>query len=657
MTAGQQPDMGNGGIPLPGFVSRRDDGLYVDVSMVESAENFQQFVERVFSSDALFADLDYRLFLKLLYEPDAPELQASIDIGKKQYAVRLARDIAPFKPERREIYRDPKVDKGGGLAEYFFEPVTLELSIEEPVLGPPEDGVDDALRPILGHKTLKKSVPVKPDPDELIAAMWLKGIRYGLDMPKVRTAINNNSTERVAIARMSQPVAGVDASIIELSNTMHRNDTPKRLPDGRVDLSSFSNHFPQVAADARLLKKIPRVLGKSGWNVRGTVTEPEIPKDLDMEAMAGPGTRFERVAQEEFIVASISGFLHIDAQSHLISVTEKIVSKQGVNMHTTGNLDLAGADFEEHGEVQEKRQVTGHNMTFLANVFGQVVSDGGKIELKKNLAGGEARNPKGSIVIEGTVSNATIEAKDGEIALNIANNSLIVGKKVKIQQAVNCDILAEEVEVETCKGCAIAGKVISIHGADAWKGTETHVSIHLPDKTAWNLRGADLDKQVTAIRQTMAGKQGNLEQISNQAEVRKFLALRQKIEANEINIAPAQEAGWKTTLLRFAPVLRQLDKLADEIRKLRDEDQYLCNQLQKLQAAQARAEAAVSCVIQNVSGETVVRTRIGPVEGLLFDDLPPKELHLRLRDSGEAGEQQFSGDSGAYAWVPPPPRD
>jgi len=294
--------------------------------------------------------------------------------------------------------------------------------------------------------------------------------------------------------------------------------------------------------------------------------------------------------------------------------------------------------------------VTGHNMTFMADVFGHVVSDGGKIELKKNLAGGEARSPKGNIVIEGTASNATIEAKGGEITLNIAHNTLIIGKKVKVQQAVNCDILAEEVEIEHCKGCAVAGRAILIRNADAWKGTETLVSLQLPDQTAWKLRRDDLDKQLMETRQTMAGKQGNQEQISNQAEVRKFLALRQKVEAHEINIAPAQEAGWKTTLLRFAPVLRQLDKLADEIRKLRDEEQYLCNQLDKLQATQSRAEAAVSCVVQNVQGETIVRTRTGPAEGLMFDALPPKELHLRLRDSGEAKEQLFSDDGGAFEW-------
>ena len=336
--------------------------------------------------------------------------------------------------------------------------------------------------------------------------MWLKGIRYGLEMTRVRAAIKNNSMERLVIARSRLPRPGMDASIRELSNTMHRDHTPKRLADGRVDLSSFSIHFPQIAADARLMKKIPRVLGKPGWNLRGIFSDPGIPKDLNMEIMAGPGTRIERVENEEFIVASISGFLHIDAKSNLISVTEKIVSKQGVNMHTTGNLELSGADYEEHGEVQEKRQVTGHNMTFLANVYGQVVSDGGIIELKSNLAGGAARNSHGSIVIEGTASNATIEANGGEITLNMAQNTLIIGKKVKIQQAVNCEIMAEEVEVENCRGCAVAGKAILIHNADVWKGTESLVTIHLPDPAAWNQRREDLDKQIKANRLTLEGK-------------------------------------------------------------------------------------------------------------------------------------------------------
>ena len=649
MSVSAPPDLMEGGLLLPGFLTRRDDGLYVDISLLESAQNFQQFVDRVFTTNAYFTDLDYPLFLKLLYEPESLELPTRGNAAEARPAVRLARDIASFTAQRQKVYREAKVAKDGTMAEYLFEPVMLERDVELPVFGPiPEDPA--VPRPVLGYEMRKQLLRVKPDPDEFIAAMWLQGIRYGLDMRNIRALIKDDSSGRLEIAHMLEAFPGRDATIVEQADTMHRDDAPKRLADGRVDLSTFSNHFQQVAAGTRLLKKIPRALGKPGWNVYGTVFEPPVSKDLDIEALAGPGTRIERAAHGEFIVAAISGFLYIDAQSNHITVTEKIVSKQGVSMHTTGNLELTGSDYEEYGEVLEKRQVTGHNMTFFADVFGQAISNGGKIELKANLASGVARSPQGKIVVAGTASNATVEAKGGDIEINIAHNTLVVGRKVKIHEAVNCDIVAEEIEVESCSACAILCKAILLHSSGEWKSTETLVSMQVPDRTAWDLRSEDLLKQLSDIGKTKADKQENAAQLSNQAEVRKFLALRQKVDAGEISIAPAQEAGWKTTLVRFASVTRQLEKLVDEIRKLGDEEEYLHHQLEKLYAARTEAEEVVCCVIKQVIGETTVRMRTGPVEGMQFDTLTSKELHARLRESGTAEERLFSGDSGAYEW-------
>jgi len=638
---------------LPGFLKRSDDGLHVEISLLESEQNFRLFVDQVFASNAYFTELDYRLFLKLLYELETLELPTRGNAMDATPSVRLAKDIAPFKPERQKLYRPAKVAKGGKMAEYLFEPVIMEQEVELPVFGPPSED-PSAPRTILGYEKRKQLLKVKLDPDEFVAAMWLQGIHYGLDMRSVRTMIKDDSTGRMEIAHMLEPFPGRDANIVEQSETMHRDDAPKRRTDGRVDLSTFSNHFPQVAAGTRLLKKIPRSLGKPGWDVHGTRFELEIPKDLDLEELAGPATRIEISPQGEFIVAAMSGFLSIDAESNQLSVTDKIVSKQGVSMHTTGNLELTGLDYEEHGEVLEKRQVIGHNMTFFADVFGQAISDGGKINFKANLAGGVARSPQGNIVVEGTASNATVEAKDGEIEINIAHNTLIIGRKVKILQAVNCDIVAEEIEIESCAACAILGKSILLHTSKDWKSTETLVSIQIPDATAWDLRREDLNKQLADITRTVSGKEENAAQISSQAEVQKFLALRAKVESGEIQIAPAQEAGWKTTVVRFASATRLLEKLVDDVRKLKIEDEYLCNQLEKLTISRRMAEEAVSCEVREVLGDTIVRTRKGPVEGLLFDTLSPKELHARLRESGSAEERMYSGDSGSYQWHLPP---
>lgn len=637
------------GLLLPAFLKRSEEGLFVEISLLESEENFRALVDQVFGSNAYFAELDYPLFLKLLYELELLELPTRRNAMNATPTVRLAKDILPFKPERQKIYREAKVAKDGRVAEYLFEPVMIEQEVELPVFGPPSED-PSVPRPIRGYEKRKQLVKVKLDPDEFIAAMWLQGIRYGLDMRTVRAMIRDDSTGRLEVAHMLEPYPGRDANIVEQSDTMHRDDAPKRLADGRVDLSTYSNHFPQVAAGDRLLKKIPRALGKPGWDVRGTVYEPPIPKDLDLEQLSGPGTRIEVTAQGDFIVATMAGFLCIDTKSNLLSVSEKIISKQGVSMETTGNLELTGLDYEEHGEVLEKRQVIGHNMTFFSDVFGQAISDGGKIDFKSNLAGGVARSPQGVIVVEGTASNATVEAKGGEIEINVAHNTLIIGRKVKILQAVNCDIVAEEIEIENCAACAILGKSILLHTSKDWKSTETLVSIQVPDATAWDLRREDLDKQLADIRKTMAGKAENAAQISSQPEVQKFMALRAKVELGEIKIAPAQEAGWKTTVVRFASVTRLLEKLLDEVRKLKIEEDYLTKQLDKLTISRKTAEEAVSFEVKHVTGETIVRTRKGPVEGMLFDTLTPKELHARLRESGSAAEKLFSDDDGAFSW-------
>ena len=214
--------------------------------------------------------------------------------------VRLAKDIAPFKPERQKVYREAKIARNGKMAEYLFEPAMMEQDVELPVFGPPTED-PSVPRPVIGYEKRRQLVKVKLDPDEFVAAMWLQGIRYGLDMRTVRAMIKDDSTGRLEIAHMLEPFPGRDANVVEQAETMHRDDAPKRLPDGRVDLSTYSNHFPQVAAGTRLLKKIPRGLGKPGWDVRGTVFELPVPKDLDLQQLSGPGTRIEISPQGEFL--------------------------------------------------------------------------------------------------------------------------------------------------------------------------------------------------------------------------------------------------------------------------------------------------------------------------------------------------------------------
>ena len=146
----------------------------------------------------------------------------------------------------------------------------------------------------------------------------------------------------------------------------------------------------------RLLQKIPLTEGKPGFEMAGSQLASKPGRDLDLGEYAGEGTKVERLKEGEFLVSQQAGFLTVDSATSRISVGAKIVSRDGVSAKTTGNLQLTG-DYEEFGEVQEKRVIEGESITVHADVFGHLVSRGGSILLHANLVGGSAHNRRGDI--------------------------------------------------------------------------------------------------------------------------------------------------------------------------------------------------------------------------------------------------------------------
>ena len=160
------------------------------------ARHFLTAFDHVLRGNYYFTDIDYALVIKALYDcgPDLPRS------GTGEPMVRFASDVAPFDPARRALYKAVKIIDG--KAEYYFEPVFLADPADP-------DGPGQ---------------PATLDVDEFIADMWLKGIRFGIDVGAVRAAIAGGKAERVTVARRLDAAPGRDAQIVEVS----RRHPPQR---------------------------------------------------------------------------------------------------------------------------------------------------------------------------------------------------------------------------------------------------------------------------------------------------------------------------------------------------------------------------------------------------------------------------------------------
>ncbi len=635
--------LSEGGLLLPDFVTQDAGGVRVVPDVPGRAAAMQRFVDRVFSSGAFFAGLDYDALSLLLYGAEGPGAAG----GKP---VRIADSIASFEPERRELYKSPKGVRGGAAVEYLFAPVWLQRVVEVPIFG----DLDESGQPQLsGYEKQVRQTPTRLNIDEFVAAAWQEGVRSGIDIAAVRAAIDSAQGERIEIARRSEPQPGTDATVREQTLALHRDDSPAILPNGRIDLGQFKNHFPQVSAGTSLLQKVPRRLGLAGRDIDGSVLEPELPRDFALEDLAGPGTRVERNAKGEFLLAARDGFLNIDKSSQQVSVTEKIINREGVNQRTTGNLFLVGDHYEEHGEVQEHRTVEGRNMKFHADVFGSVVSQGGEVHLCANLAGGSIRNLGGIVRVDGRMSRASIDARGGEVQAGYAEGSSFVAGKLRLERAVACEIVAEEVDIDEAIACSIAARRVTIRRAGARRDVDCLVSLCLPDFSALDRQRAEEAKAADEAKARFGDRQAGLDALLATPEVRNYLAAEQRIRAGGVSLTTAQEAQWRQATQRLASPLQEIQLLRAQLEKLGNALAEREAKLAELDAWREQAGAGTACEIVQVAGSVTVQAIALPPEQPVLAGVDIKRLRHALRDVRLAKNRLFQGESGRYAWAPP----
>jgi len=596
-------------------IARRDDGVYADPEVLGTT--LAAAVDGILRSNHYLAGLDYPVLIKAVYGhgPDLPRDAAG------RVVVRIAADIVPFTPQRQALYRSVKI--ADGQAEYYFEPV-FERD---------EEGNDRQTR---------------LDADEFVADMWVKGIRFGAEVEAIRSHIASGAAGRYVVARRLEPLPGVDAGVEEVANELHRSDAPRQLANGKLDLMSFQNRFPQVAAGTRLLRKVPRTSGSPGFDLNGIPVAPEVAKDLDLATYAADGTAVELAPEGEFLVARQDGFLSVDPKSSRIAITDKIVSRDGVSAKTTGNLHLAGG-YEEFGEVQEQRIIEAESITVHGDVYGHLVSRGGAILLRRNLVGGSARNLDGGVRVLGVASQATIQATKGEIRLERAENCVISGARIRIEIAINCEIIGDEVEVAHAEGSAIAGRRVAIGRAAPWKQGEMLVWLLRPDCARVDAAMAQVRERMDQFAQLAAQRRSAMEALTGLPEMRKYLLIAPRLRKGELVLTPEQEPQFRRLTVSVAPALKELGRLSQEAKTLDGERQGGIALLKRFEAQRFERVGSAGVAIGMLAGEVqVLALPYEPDFGCVWD-MTARDVKLRLRDT-KGREVLYAGCEGAWSW-------
>ena len=631
-------------ITLPDFLQKTAQGLMVDLRKLkmestQTGNAFLTFVDTLFASGARFSRLNYATFTQLIFTPGMLHTFSG--------TVRLADGVVPFPASRQNLYKGVRFLEQNHQAEYIFEPVMLEVPFEHPLYG---DKLADGTAAVIGFETRTRLEKASLDVDEFIAALWLKGVRFGLQLAVFEKAVASSKIERLVVAQAQLPKLGTDALLQDEFAGLRSNNRVDMV-NGKADLRRYKNRYPHIAKDRTLLKKIPVQPGSIGFTVTGEPLETSVSNDFDLALLAGAGTRIAQLPDGWGLVAALDGFISLDEATGQLTITEKIETKVHISAKNTGDLALGADEFISHGEVQEGRIVKGKHMRFTAAVYGNLLSDGGNIVLEDNLSGGTAIvSGTGSISVIKRAFNARIEAPLGQIDLNYVENSLIIADSVFIAHAVNCVILANSLQITYAQACTVAAKSLDIEKTDARKGTPAKIAVSKPSLNADLQKIDGMSAELLLTQKLLKQKSEQLAAIKKDPEFAKFLAMREAIQSAKLPITPEIDAQYSLMQRAQSINFKTIERLVKEIQTVRSTFSERSAVLKMMEEAYRREVDRYYCHIAHIADETSVYSIDALLSLTTLADKRFAELKSWIDSAAAEGVCVFSGETGTLDW-------
>lgn len=249
----------------------------------------------------------------------------------------------------------------------------------------------------------------------------------------------------------------------------------------------------------------------------------------------------------------------------------------------------------------------GHDMTFHAPVFGELVSDGGTVIFESTLGWGSVINPMGRIKGGKRAFNATLQAPGGSVEMVRAESCLIIGRDVTVHEAIKCQIFAHTLRVGTASGCMIAGRNIDMRQAKPYRHEPNMITMVVPEMP-------DLEQTLQPLRADMAGMERQVAALSERVEALKsdtalthYLSIRAKVRAGMLELSQEQAQSYALMAQRLEDTAQALEATVAERRGITKALAAAKAHVQALQEDQTARLADCRCNIARVLGETIVR--------------------------------------------------
>jgi len=173
----------------------------------------------------------------------------------------------------------------------------------------------------------------------------------------------------------------------------------------------------------------------------------------------------------------------------------------------------------------------GESITVHADVFGRLVSRGGAILMNANLMDGSAHNRQGGIRVRGVAANAVLQAEDGAVVLERAENCVVSGSRVTIAHALNCEIIGGEVNIGHAEGSAIAGRRVKVESALPRKQGEMLVYVLRAEGPKVEELIAAVGARLARFGEAAARPKAELDVLTAQQDVRRYMMLASRVRS------------------------------------------------------------------------------------------------------------------------------